>query len=126
MLYLLRNLQPHDPPRYLLPPGLGLLQADKLNSLFTNLFPPPLPATNSDRSLPLTNVVPRLPDPPPLRHFIRDIIVASLPPAEQEQKMFLWDNLSSHKTPYVTNMVALSGHRVVCHTPYNPRDGPIE
>ena len=40
----------------------------------------------------------------------------------------LRDNLSSHKSPIVTNAVNShpGGHRIVARSPYRPQDGPIE
>jgi hypothetical protein len=36
------------------------------------------------------------------------------------------DNLNSHRAPEVYEAVRERGHRVVCHPPYHPQDGPVE
>lgn len=42
----------------------------------------------------------------------------------------LRDNLSSHKSPFVTRHERVNshpgGHRIVARSPYRPQDGPIE
>ncbi len=41
-------------------------------------------------------------------------------------RTLIHDNLTSHKAPEVYEAVKERGHRVVCHTPYRPQDGPVE
>jgi len=43
-----------------------------------------------------------------------------------QQRVFLWDNLTSHHSVLVMNSVYAAGHRVVARPPYRPCDGPIE
>ena len=50
--------------------------------------------------------------------FLSEVIDNQLLPAAQDMLTFMWDNLSSHKTAMVSNLIAASGHRRV--------DGPIE
>jgi len=58
--------------------------------------------------------------------FLAEVIDNQLPPAAQDMRTFMWDNLSSHKTAMVSNLVAASGHRRVARPPYRPADAPIE
>ena len=43
-----------------------------------------------------------------------------------EQRTLIPHNLTAHKAPEVYEAVRIRGHRVVCHPPYCPQDGPVE
>ena len=42
------------------------------------------------------------------------------------RRTLIHDNLTSHKVPEVYEAMRECGHRVVCHPPYRPQDGPVE
>jgi hypothetical protein len=42
------------------------------------------------------------------------------------RRTIIHDNLTLHKLPEVYKAVRLLSHRVVCHPPYQPQDGPVE
>ncbi len=42
------------------------------------------------------------------------------------RRTLIHNNLNSHRAPEVYEAVRERGHRVVCHPPYRPQDGPIE
>lgn len=63
------------------------------------------------------------------RDFVHEVLTdVNSNPATAFPHMALWDNLGSHITATVMNIVHSTpgGHRVVARPPYRPQDGPIE
>jgi len=45
---------------------------------------------------------------------------------DEPQRTIMHDNLSSHKSPEVAEVVYKRGHYVKCQVPYRPHEAPIE
>ena len=58
--------------------------------------------------------------------FVNKILGSSMCPVGGPPRTFLWDNLRSHKSARIVNLVYNAGHRIVCRLPHRPQDGPIE
>ena len=58
--------------------------------------------------------------------FVNKILGSSTCPVGGPPRTFLWDNLRSHKSARIVNLVYNAGHHIVCRPPYRPQDGPIE
>jgi hypothetical protein len=58
--------------------------------------------------------------------FVNKILASSMCPVGGAPRTFMWDNLRSHKSARIINLVYNAGHRIVCRPPYRPQDGPIE
>lgn len=51
-------------------------------------------------------------------------VLSNLPP--NRQFYFLWDNLSVHNSPNISNLIHSYGHSVIPRPPYSPEYAPIE
>ena len=57
--------------------------------------------------------------------FVEEIF-PMLPPANEDRRTLMYDNLSSHHSPLVVNAIIASGHSFKSRPPYQPKYGPIE
>lgn len=58
--------------------------------------------------------------------FIRNLLTIVGPGTPARRRCFIMDNLTSHHSAYVRQIIVNAGHRLVFRAPYYPVDGPIE
>lgn len=58
--------------------------------------------------------------------FIDAILVMISPGNNVRRRCFIMDNLASHHSAYIQQVIVNAGHRLLFRAPYYPVDGPIE